>query len=86
MRVRSYVKSIAIDEVVRSGGIVEVVRSNSEQYKPGDMLFGFAGWQDYVIASPATGYQSLPEGVYRVEKGSPGPAALVRRGPTAALE
>jgi NADPH-dependent curcumin reductase CurA len=58
-----YLPPIAIDEVVRSGGIVEVVRSNSEQYKPGDMLFGFAGWQDYVIASPATGYQSLPEGV-----------------------
>ena len=58
-----YLPPIAIDEVVRSGGIVEVVRSNSEQYKPGDLLFGFSGWQDYVIASEATGYQSLPDGV-----------------------
>jgi NADPH-dependent curcumin reductase len=58
-----YLPPIAIDEVVRSGGIVEVVRSNSEQYQPGDLLFGFSGWQDYVIASEATGYQSLPDGV-----------------------
>jgi NADPH-dependent curcumin reductase CurA len=58
-----YLPPIAIDEVVRSGGIVEVVRSNSEQYEPGDLLFGFSGWQEYVIASEATGYQSLPEGV-----------------------
>ncbi|HXP36328.1 MAG TPA: NADP-dependent oxidoreductase [Solirubrobacteraceae bacterium] len=58
-----YLPPIAIDEVVRSGGIVEVVESNSEQHKPGDLLFGFSGWQDYVIASAATGYQPLPEGV-----------------------
>jgi NADPH-dependent curcumin reductase CurA len=58
-----YLPPIAIDEVVRSGGIVEVVRSNSDKYEPGDLLFGFSGWQDYVIASEATGYQSLPDGV-----------------------
>jgi NADPH-dependent curcumin reductase CurA len=58
-----YLPPIAIDEVVRSGGIVEVVESNSEQHKPGDLLFGFSGWQDYVLASAATGYQPLPDGV-----------------------
>jgi NADPH-dependent curcumin reductase len=58
-----YLPPIAIDEVVRSGGIVEVVQSNSDKHKPGDLLFGFSGWQDYVIASEATGYQALPEGV-----------------------
>jgi NADPH-dependent curcumin reductase len=58
-----YLPPIAIDEVVRSGGIVEVVHSNSEQHEPGDLLFGFSGWQDYVIASAATGYQPLPDGV-----------------------
>jgi NADPH-dependent curcumin reductase CurA len=58
-----YLPPIAIDEVVRSGGIVEVVQSNSDSYKPGDLLFGFSGWQDYVIASEATGYQALPDGV-----------------------
>src|ERR1700712_2621831 len=58
-----YLPPIAIDEVVRSGGIVEIVQSNSDKHKPGDLLFGFSGWQDYVIASEATGYQALPEGV-----------------------
>lgn len=58
-----YLPPIALDEVVRSGGIVEVVQSNSEQYKPGDLLFGFSGWQDYVLASAAGGYQPLPDGV-----------------------
>jgi len=58
-----YLPPIAIDEVVRSGGIVEVVRSNSEKYKSGDLLFGFTGWQEYVVASEATGYQALPDGV-----------------------
>ena len=58
-----YLPPIAIDEVVRSGGIAEIVKSNAEQYKPGDLVFGFTGWQDYVIASPATGYRTLPAGV-----------------------
>lgn len=58
-----YLPPIAIGEVVRSGGVAEIVQSNSEQYKPGELVFGFTGWQDYVIASQATGYQALPEGI-----------------------
>ncbi len=58
-----YLPPIAIGEVVRSGGVAEVVRSNSERHKPGDLLFGFTGWQDYVIASEAAGYRDLPSGV-----------------------
>src|SRR5271170_4669655 len=58
-----YLPPIALGEVVRSGGIAEVVRSNSESHKPGDLLFGFTGWQDYVLASEAAGYQGLPDGV-----------------------
>src|SRR5258708_7253722 len=45
-----YLPPIAIDEVIRSGGIAEIVQSNSEKHKPGDLLFGLTGWQDYVIA------------------------------------
>jgi NADPH-dependent curcumin reductase CurA len=61
--VPGYLPPIAIDEVVRGGGIAEVVQSNSERYKQGDLLFGFTGWQEYVIASEAGGYQPLPDGV-----------------------
>src|SRR5271166_3452561 len=58
-----YLPPIAIDEVVRSGGVAEIVESKSDDYAPGDLVFGFTGWQDYVLASQAGGYQSLPEGV-----------------------
>jgi NADPH-dependent curcumin reductase CurA len=58
-----YLPPIAIDEVVRGGGIAEIVKSNSDLYKTGELVFGFTGWQEYVIASQATGYQSLPDGV-----------------------
>ena len=55
---------IAIDEVVRSGGIAEVVQSNCDRYSPGDLLFGMTGWQDYVIADEsARTMQPLPPGV-----------------------
>jgi NADPH-dependent curcumin reductase CurA len=51
-----YLPPIAIGEVIRSGGVAEVLRSNSERYRPGDLLFGMTGWQEYVIAGgPADG-------------------------------
>jgi NADPH-dependent curcumin reductase len=62
--VPGYLPPIAIDEVVRSGGVAEVVQSNSERYKPGELLFGLTGWQEYVIADEgARAYQSLPPGI-----------------------
>ena len=45
-----YLPPIAIGEVVRAGGVAEVLSSNNEQYAPGDLLFGLTGWQEYVIA------------------------------------
>ena len=58
-----YLPPIGLDEVIRSGGIAEVVASNSDDFATGDLLFGFTGWQDYVLASAAGGYQRLPDGV-----------------------
>lgn len=59
-----YLPPIAIDEVVRAGGIAEVLESNSDRYAPGDLLFGMTGWQDYVIADEgARALQSLPPGI-----------------------
>jgi NADPH-dependent curcumin reductase len=58
-----YLPPISLGEVVRSGGIVEIMESNTEDFAPGDLAFGFSGWQDYVLASKAGGYQPLPEGV-----------------------
>jgi NADPH-dependent curcumin reductase len=59
-----YLPPIAIDEVVRAGGIGEVVQSSNDTYKPGDLLFGMTGWQDYVIADGGErAMQPLPAGV-----------------------
>jgi NADPH-dependent curcumin reductase len=59
-----YLPPIGIDEVVRGGGIAEVVRSNSDRYAPGQLLFGMTGWQDYVIADEGErSMQGLPDGV-----------------------
>ena len=62
--VPGYLPPIGIDDVVRSAGIAEVVRSNSERYKAGDLVFGMPGWQDYVLADEAGAQMRvLPEGI-----------------------
>lgn len=59
-----YLPPIAIGEVVRAAGVGEVVRSNSNRYQPGQLVFGMTGWQDYVIADEAArAVQPLPDGV-----------------------
>lgn len=59
-----YLPPIAIDEIVRSGGVGEVIESNSDAYQQGQMLFGMTGWQDYVIADEGErAMQALPPGV-----------------------
>jgi NADPH-dependent curcumin reductase CurA len=59
-----YLPPIAIDDVVRGGGIAEIVESNCERYSPGDLLFGMTGWQDYVIADEGErAMQLLPAGI-----------------------
>ena len=59
-----YLPPIGIGEVIRSGGIAEVLESNTDTYQPGQLLFGMTGWQDYVIADDgARALQALPPGV-----------------------
>jgi NADPH-dependent curcumin reductase CurA len=62
--VPGYLPPIGVGEVIRSAGIAEVVRSNSDRYKAGDLVFGLTGWQDYTIADEgARSMQVLPPGV-----------------------
>jgi NADPH-dependent curcumin reductase CurA len=59
-----YLPPIGIGEVVRAGSVAEVVSSNSDRYKVGDMVFGMTGWQDYALADEgANTMQVLPEGI-----------------------
>ncbi len=59
-----YLPPIALGEVVRSGGVAEVLSSNCARYAPGDWVFGMTGWQDYVLADEGERtLQVLPPGV-----------------------
>jgi NADPH-dependent curcumin reductase CurA len=60
----TYLPPIGLGEVVRGGGVGEVVESHSTRYAPGDVVFGMTGWQDYVIADEgASAMQVIPPGV-----------------------
>jgi NADPH-dependent curcumin reductase CurA len=62
--VPGYLPPIQIDEVIRSGAVGEVIESRSEAYRPGQLVFGMAGWQEYVVADTAErALQILPDGV-----------------------
>ena len=62
--VPSYLPPIQIGEVIRSGGVGEVIDSRSEAYTPGQLLFGMTGWQDYVVVDAGErAMQVLPDGV-----------------------
>ena len=59
-----YLPPIQIDEVVRAAGVGEVIESRSDAYRPGQLLFGVAGWQEYAIVDTgARAMQPLPAGV-----------------------
>jgi hypothetical protein len=59
-----YLPPIGIDDVIRSGGIGEVLESRSEAYQPGQLVYGVTGWQEHVIAdSGERAMQPLPPGV-----------------------
>src|SRR5689334_21934025 len=62
--VPGYLPPIQIGEVIRSGGVGEVVDSRSDAYQPGQLVFGMTGWQEYVIADAGErAMQVLPDGV-----------------------
>jgi NADPH-dependent curcumin reductase CurA len=59
-----YLPPIDIDAVVRSGGIGEVVASNSDSYAVGDTVFGMLGWQEHaVVDEGGNTAQVIPDGV-----------------------
>jgi NADPH-dependent curcumin reductase CurA len=60
----SYMPPVQIGEPMRAGSIGEVVESNDPALKPGDLVQGMGGWQDYFIAKPAAGFgaRKLPDG------------------------
>ena len=47
MAMDSYLPAVAIGEVMRAGGLAEVVESKHPQFKKGDKVFGLTGFQEY---------------------------------------
>jgi NADPH-dependent curcumin reductase CurA len=49
----TYLPPVGIGEVMRAGGLGEVVASNNPKYPVGQTVSGLVGWQEYAIASAA---------------------------------
>lgn len=59
-----YLPPIGIGDVVRSGAVGRVVRSRSEQYREGSLVFATLGWQQWAIVDEGPRRaQTLPEGI-----------------------
>src|SRR4051794_2175026 len=57
----TYLPPVAIGEVMRAGGLGEVVASNSPDYAVGQLVQGLTGWQDYAVASASAPLMTMPE-------------------------
>ncbi|MEL6122956.1 MAG: NADP-dependent oxidoreductase [Bacteroidota bacterium] len=51
----SYIAPVAINDVMRAGGVGEVVDSKNEMFKKGDFVYGNPGVQQYAVTD-GTGY------------------------------
>jgi hypothetical protein len=59
-----YLPPIGIGEVIRSGGVGQVVTSKNDGIPEGSLVFGMTGWQQYVLAGEgAESVTVLPPGV-----------------------
>jgi NADPH-dependent curcumin reductase CurA len=62
MAVDSYLPAVAIGDVMRSGGLAEVIESRNALFKKGDKIVGLTGLQEYVLIEPQSKYpfQKVP--------------------------
>jgi len=58
----SYMPPVALGEVMRAGSVGQVVDSNSDAFRIGDLVQGLGGWQDYLVTQGAE-LNQLPQGV-----------------------
>jgi NADPH-dependent curcumin reductase len=74
--VDTYVPGIHVGDVMRAGGLGEVVLSRNSSYQEGDLVYGMMQWSDYCIA------RSGPEGMMKVPRQEPITAYLSVYGAT----
>jgi NADPH-dependent curcumin reductase CurA len=51
---KSYANPVEINEVMVGGTISEVVASHHADFRPGDVVLGYTGWQEYAVSDGAT--------------------------------
>ena len=49
----SYAKPVGVGEVMEGGTVNEVVASNNDNFKPGDIVLGHTGWQTHALSNGA---------------------------------
>ena len=47
---RSYAKPVEVGDVMVGGTVSEVAASKNPAYKPGDVVLGYSGWQEYAVS------------------------------------
>jgi hypothetical protein len=72
----SYVPAVPIGGVVRSFAAGRVVESRHKGFKPGDLVRGLFGWQDYAIVDADAAGADMPDAVVLVPPGVPPTLAL----------
>jgi NADPH-dependent curcumin reductase len=62
MAMDSYLPAVAIGEVMRAGGLAEVIESRHALFKKGDKIVGLTGLQEYVVieAQSKLPFQKVP--------------------------
>ena len=46
---KSYAKPVEVGDAMEGGTVGEVVASNSDRFRPGDIVLGHGGWQEYAV-------------------------------------
>ena len=60
MQGATYRSAVTAGTVMAGGSVAEVVESRAPQFKPGDLVFGDTGWQEYASV-PAKALTRLPK-------------------------
>lgn len=56
----TYFKAVRIGDVMRAFAVGEVIVSRDPRYRPGQLLQGLFGWQDYALSSQAHEFPIMP--------------------------
>ena len=50
---KSYIPPFQVEQTLEGGSVGEVLESNNDQFKPGDIVVNFLGWREYFVSDGA---------------------------------